>query len=92
MGGAYPYMDLNAKYEKRYYDVLLRLIQIKISLVNFKQNYYKSYLPFNLITGSISLDPINKKPVKVLFSQTFEYQLIPIGKHLLLADLPLILV
>jgi hypothetical protein len=25
MGGAYPYMDLNAKYEKRYYDVLLRL-------------------------------------------------------------------
>jgi hypothetical protein len=21
MGGAYPYMDLNAKYEKRYYDV-----------------------------------------------------------------------
>jgi hypothetical protein len=31
MGGAYPYMDLNAKYEKRYYDVLLRLIQIKIS-------------------------------------------------------------
>jgi hypothetical protein len=20
-GGAYPYMDLNAKYEKRYYDV-----------------------------------------------------------------------
>jgi hypothetical protein len=31
MGGAYPYMDLNAKYEKRYYDVLLRLIQIRIS-------------------------------------------------------------
>jgi hypothetical protein len=29
MGGAYPYMDLNAKYEKRYYDVLLRLIQNK---------------------------------------------------------------
>jgi hypothetical protein len=27
MGGAYPYMDLNAKYEKLYYDVLLRLIQ-----------------------------------------------------------------
>jgi hypothetical protein len=22
MGGAYPYMDLNAKYEKLYYDVL----------------------------------------------------------------------
>jgi hypothetical protein len=22
MDGAYPYMDLNAKYEKRYYDVL----------------------------------------------------------------------
>jgi hypothetical protein len=31
MGGAYPYMDLNAKYEKLYYDVLLRLIQIRIS-------------------------------------------------------------
>jgi hypothetical protein len=31
MGGAYPYMDLNAKYEKRYYDVLLGLIQIRIS-------------------------------------------------------------
>ena len=31
MGGANPYMDLNAKYEKRYYDVLLRLIQIRIS-------------------------------------------------------------
>ena len=31
MGGAYPYMDLNAKYEKRYYDVLLRLIQRRIS-------------------------------------------------------------
>ena len=31
MGGAYPYMDLNAKYEKRYYYVLLRLIQIRIS-------------------------------------------------------------
>jgi hypothetical protein len=31
MGGAYPYMDLNAKYEKRYYDILLRLIQIRIS-------------------------------------------------------------
>jgi hypothetical protein len=29
MGGAYPYMDLNAKYEKRYYDVLLRFIQIR---------------------------------------------------------------
>jgi hypothetical protein len=23
MGGAYPYMDLNAKYEKLYYDVFL---------------------------------------------------------------------
>jgi hypothetical protein len=23
MGGAYPYMDLNAKYEKHYYDVFL---------------------------------------------------------------------
>jgi hypothetical protein len=22
MGGAYPYMDLNAKYEKLYYDVI----------------------------------------------------------------------
>jgi hypothetical protein len=31
MGGAYPYMDLNAKYEKLYYDVLLQLIQIRIS-------------------------------------------------------------
>jgi hypothetical protein len=31
MGRAYPYMDLNAKYEKRYYEVLLRLIQIRIS-------------------------------------------------------------
>ncbi len=31
MGGAYPYMDLNAKYEKLYYDVLLRLVQIRIS-------------------------------------------------------------
>jgi hypothetical protein len=31
MGGAYPYMGLNAKYEKLYYDVLLRLIQIRIS-------------------------------------------------------------
>jgi hypothetical protein len=27
---AYPYMDLNAKYEKLYYDVLLRLIQIRM--------------------------------------------------------------
>ena len=25
MGGAYPYMDLNAKYEKHYNDVLLDL-------------------------------------------------------------------
>jgi hypothetical protein len=32
MGGAYPYMDLNANYEKHYYDVLLRLIQIRIYL------------------------------------------------------------
>jgi hypothetical protein len=32
-GGAYPYMDLNAKYEKRYYDVLLRLIQIDIKKI-----------------------------------------------------------
>jgi hypothetical protein len=31
MGRVYPYMDLNAKYEKCYYDVLLRLIQIRIS-------------------------------------------------------------
>jgi hypothetical protein len=28
MGGAYPYMDLNAKYEKRYYDVLLRFVTL----------------------------------------------------------------
>jgi hypothetical protein len=27
-GGAYPYMDLNAKYEKHYYDVLLDLTTI----------------------------------------------------------------
>jgi hypothetical protein len=34
MGVAYPYMDLNAKYEKftmNKYDVLLRMIQIRIS-------------------------------------------------------------
>jgi hypothetical protein len=31
MGGAYPYMDLNAKYKKLYYNILLRLIQIRIS-------------------------------------------------------------
>ena len=35
MDGSYPYMDLNAKYEKLYYNVLrcvlLRLIQIRIS-------------------------------------------------------------
>ena len=31
MGGAYQYMDLNAKYEKLYYNILLRLIQIRIS-------------------------------------------------------------
>jgi hypothetical protein len=30
MGEAYPYMDLNAKYEKLYYNILLRLIQIRI--------------------------------------------------------------
>jgi hypothetical protein len=28
MGGAYPYMDLNAKYEKHYYDILLDLTTI----------------------------------------------------------------
>jgi hypothetical protein len=28
MGRAYPYMDLNAKYEKLYYDVLLDLTTI----------------------------------------------------------------
>ena len=28
MGGTYPYMDLNAKYEKRYYDVLLRIVRL----------------------------------------------------------------
>ena len=28
MDGAYPYMDLNAKYGKHYYDVLLDLITI----------------------------------------------------------------
>jgi hypothetical protein len=32
MGGANPYMDLNANYEKHYYDVLLRLIQIRICM------------------------------------------------------------
>jgi hypothetical protein len=37
--GAYPYMDLNAKYEKRYYDVLLRLIQIRISPKRGKLKY-----------------------------------------------------
>ena len=31
LGSAPAYMDLNAKYEKRYYEVLLRLIQIRIS-------------------------------------------------------------
>jgi hypothetical protein len=31
MGETYPYMDLNAKYEKLYYDDLLLLIQIRIS-------------------------------------------------------------
>jgi hypothetical protein len=41
MGGAYPYMVLNAKYEKRYYDVLLRLIQNEASareIATCKQN------------------------------------------------------
>ena len=41
MSGAYPYMDLNAKYEKLYYDVLLRLIQNEASaceIATCKQN------------------------------------------------------
>ena len=41
MGGAYPYMDLNAKYEKLHYDVLLRLIQNEASareIATCKQN------------------------------------------------------
>ena len=35
MGGAYPYMDLNAKYEQFYNNVLLRLNQID---PNYLQN------------------------------------------------------
>ena len=42
MGGAYPYMDLNAKYEKRYYEVLLRLIQIRISQPEALKSLYRS--------------------------------------------------
>jgi hypothetical protein len=42
MGGAYPYMDLNAKYEKRYYDVLL----------NFNLLPYVEWDRFVTLTGA----------------------------------------
>jgi hypothetical protein len=57
MGGAYPYMDLNAKYEKCYYDVLLRLIQIRISPKRGKCTY-RHYLK---IVGNNKLGPDMQK-------------------------------
>jgi hypothetical protein len=51
MGGAYPYIDLNAKYEKLSYDVLLRKLKYSLN-ENFNLLPYIEWDRFVTLTGA----------------------------------------